>query len=267
MLVSVFTVIAEIVNFLILVALLKRFLYKPIITAMEKREREIERRLEEAAIARQDARDKAELYRQKQQELEAQKVAWLTEAKQEIDLEKEQFKKQAEAEVNQSRSQWYLSLEREQAKFLQDLRQKIGQQITATTRKVLADLANSDLEAAIVSNFIHRLNNLTDTDLKSIQSALQANLKPTVNIKSGFTIAPDRKEQLINILRERIGADLKVSFEVVNSNSLCGIELNSGGYRIAWNLENYIAQLEAATVKAFSANNREIAKVDQSKNQ
>ena len=34
-----FTVIAQIINFLILVALLKRFLYGPIIRAMERRER------------------------------------------------------------------------------------------------------------------------------------------------------------------------------------------------------------------------------------
>lgn len=259
MLVSPFTVIAQIVNFLILVALLKRFLYKPIITAMEKREREIARRLEEAAIEAKEAKAKAQLYRQKQQELEAQKAAWLAEAKQEVDREKEQLKKQAEAEVKEARSQWYQGLEREKSKFLQDFRQKMGQQITSTTRKVLADLANSNLEDEIVATFIDRLNNLADPDLKVIQNSIKSNSKPTVNIRSGFAIDSANKERLINILREGISETIEIDFEVVNNNYLCGIELNSGGYKIAWNLEDYLENLEAATVKALTENNKEVA--------
>ena len=255
MLVSPFTVIAQIINFLILVALLKRFLYKPITTAMEKREREIARRLEEAALKAEDAKAKAQLYRQKQEELEAQKQAWLAAAKNEVEREKQQLKQQAEAEVERARSQWYLALEREKAQFLQDLRQKIGQQITATTRKVLADLANTNLEDRIVATFIDRLNKIEDPDLKAIQTALQSNLKPAVTIRSGFPIDTEKSTRLIRILKKQIAEDIEVNFEVVKDDSLCGIELNSGGYRIAWNLEHYLAKLEAATIKALSENN------------
>ena len=58
MLIDPFIVIAQIINFLILVVLLKRFLYQPITKAMEARAQRIERQLEEAerlADARQMA--------------------------------------------------------------------------------------------------------------------------------------------------------------------------------------------------------------------
>ena len=217
MLVSPFTVIAQIINFLILVALLKRFLYKPIITAMEKREREIVRRLEEAALQIEDAKAKAQLYRQKQQELEEQKESWLAEAKDEVDREKQQLKQQARIEVNEERSKWYQALQREKTNFLQDLRHKIGQQITATTRKILADLANTDLEEQIVSTFIDRLNNLEDSDLKAIQTALRSNLKPAVTIRSGFPISPEKSDRLLNILQKQSAEEVEASVKQLKS--------------------------------------------------
>ncbi len=50
-----FTVVAQIINFLILVALLKRFLYGPIIRAMDRREAEIASRMDAASDKTADA--------------------------------------------------------------------------------------------------------------------------------------------------------------------------------------------------------------------
>ena len=60
MLIDWFTVIAQIVNFLVLVYLLKRFLYKPIIKAMDGREQRIAGRLEEADKREEEARQELE---------------------------------------------------------------------------------------------------------------------------------------------------------------------------------------------------------------
>jgi len=49
------TVAAQIVNFLVLIWLLQRFLYKPITNAMRRREERIEDRLAEAKEAREEA--------------------------------------------------------------------------------------------------------------------------------------------------------------------------------------------------------------------
>ena len=52
MLIDVFTVIAQIVNFLILVYLLKRFLFHRIIKIMDEREDQITGRMQEAETAK-----------------------------------------------------------------------------------------------------------------------------------------------------------------------------------------------------------------------
>ena len=60
-----FTVIAQILNFLVLVWLLKRFLYKPVLNAIDEREKKIASELEDAAIHKAEARKEKEKFLQK----------------------------------------------------------------------------------------------------------------------------------------------------------------------------------------------------------
>ena len=80
MLINWFTVAAQIVNFLILVALLKHFLYGPIVAAMTAREGKIAAQLTEAREKRQQAEQEEASLRQKIREIGEQRQAMLTEA-------------------------------------------------------------------------------------------------------------------------------------------------------------------------------------------
>ncbi|MGO8820022.1 MAG: F0F1 ATP synthase subunit B, partial [Desulfomonilaceae bacterium] len=69
MLIDWFTVIAQIINFLILVFLLKRFLFDKITGAMDERERKISSTLDDANSTKRLAAEEAERYRQMNQAL------------------------------------------------------------------------------------------------------------------------------------------------------------------------------------------------------
>ncbi|ELS00775.1 F0F1-type ATP synthase, beta subunit [Xenococcus sp. PCC 7305] len=258
MLIDPFIVIAQIINFLILVALLKRFLYKPITQAMEARSQRIERQLATAANTEKEAEAEKELYLQKQQELAAQKQAWLEEAKQEVELEKEQLTQQAQAEVERFRSQWYRTLEQDQHKFARELRDRLSQQVAVTTRKALSDLANANLEIQIIDTFIDQLNDLNDAQLKTIRVAPIPNPHHIITICSSFVIPDHKKEQLLNVIQKQIAANAEVEFETVE-DLLCGIELRDRGYKISWNLEHYLTEIEAETAKILTENNNQAA--------
>ena len=67
MLIDWFTVLAQIINFLILIYLLKRFLYGPIIRAMEEREKKMVADQDRAKNAEKEAeRMSSELERERQ---------------------------------------------------------------------------------------------------------------------------------------------------------------------------------------------------------
>ncbi|MDJ0747396.1 MAG: ATP F0F1 synthase subunit beta [Xenococcaceae cyanobacterium MO_167.B27] len=247
MLIDPFVVIAQIINFLILVWLLKRFLYKPITSAMEARSQRIQSQLATAAIKEKDAEAEKELYRQKQQELEAQKQQWLEQARQEVATEKEILRKQAQDEVNQARSQWYESFEQDKQKFARKMRDSLSEQIALTARKVLSDLANANLEAQITETFINRLYNLDELETETIPTAPSSNPNNIITIRSSFIIPDENRKRLITAVAEQIATNAEVQFETVE-DFICGIELLYGGYKISWNLEHYLTELESSTL-------------------
>ena len=124
MLIDWFTVIAQIINFLILVFLLWRFLYKPITKTMQERQRRITNRWEEAQVKQEEAAQEAELYRQKQQELDQQRATFINEAKTQAEEERKQLINQARQEVESMQTGWREAIQREQDEFLATLRQQ-----------------------------------------------------------------------------------------------------------------------------------------------
>ena len=258
MLIDPFVVIAQIINFLILVTLLKRFLYKPITQAMEARAQRIELQLEEAAIKIEEAEKEKELYRQKQQELEAQKQQELERAKQEVEQEKEKLTRQAQSEVDRTKSQWYENFERDRQKLFHQLRDRLSEQVASTARKTLADLANTNLETQIIEAFIDRLYNLDRLQTKTISSAPIPNPRHLILVRSSFTIPDEQRDRLMAAIREKIATNAEVQFETVE-DLLCGIELRDRGYKISWNLEHYLTELETETAKVLAENNNQAA--------
>ena len=258
MLIDPFVVIAQIINFLILVALLKRFLYKPITQAMEARSQRIERQLATAAAKEKDAEAEKKLYLQKQQELEAQKQEWLEQTKQEVEREKEKLTRQVQAEVDRIRSEWYKAFERDRQKFIRELRDRLSQQIALTARKALADLAGANLESQIIDTFIDRLYNIDERQTKTISTAPIPNPRHVILVRSSFTIPNEQRDRLIAAIREKIANNAEVEFETVE-DFICGIELRDRGYKISWNLEHYLTELEMTTVKVLSENNNQAA--------
>ena len=108
-----FTFGAQIVNFLILVALLKRFLYRPIINAMDDRERRIAARLEDAKQAQRKAEHQAEAFRRKTEQLEHQREGLLAQTAKEVESWKNEHVHKARESVEQSRAEWNAAIQRE----------------------------------------------------------------------------------------------------------------------------------------------------------
>ncbi len=245
MLIDPFTTVAQIVNFLILVALLKHFLYGPIAKAMEQREQRIATRLQEAATRVEDARREAERYRQKQQELEEQREAFLSLAKQQVEQERQVLLKQMGDEVEAMRAKWYEALQREKQVLLTALRQRLGKQIATTARRILSDLANVSLEQQIVEVFLERLHQLDDAQRQAIRSSVNSSRGQGLMIRTTFAIPPEARHRLIDTIQAQLVDGINVQWEIM-PDLLCGIELTTPGYRISWNAAHYLQNLESS---------------------
>jgi len=237
-----FTFAAQIVNFLILVALLRWLLYGPIVRAMNKREEKIAGRLEEADRKRQEAEEKGREYEDKSRQIDQERDELLKEARHEAHEEQQRLQKEAKEEIGRRRERWQDALRREQEDFLSDLRLQAGEIGLHVARRALAQLADAELEQRMCDAFASRLGQLDDEQREEILRDLRDG-EAEASVRSAFDISGDQRERLSKTIRETFETDAAVSFER-SADLICGLELDVGGYGLGWNVKDFLRDLE-----------------------
>ncbi len=250
MLIDWFTVAAQIVNFLVLVALLKRFLYGRIITAMDQREERIASRLREAEKKKEEAEREAETYRRTNRELDEKREEMLFQVKEEVELKRKELMKRAHGEVDQIQARWHEAIQREKDAFLQDLRQRTGKQVYTIARRALTDLANAHLEQRMVEAFVERIAKLDEKKKKAILASMQRGDHGVV-INSAFEIPTNAQEKIAKVVRNHIGDAIDIRYQI-SPDMILGIELKTHGHKIAWSIDDYLDSLEESVSQALS---------------
>ncbi|MBN2553364.1 MAG: F0F1 ATP synthase subunit delta [Spirochaetales bacterium] len=238
---DLFTFIAQIVNFLILVALLRIFLYKRVIRAMDEREARIASRLQSAEDKYREAEGEAESYRSRKAELEQQRDQLLDRAREEADRRRRELVEEAEQEVDQSRERWHRSLEQQKERFLDTLRKRSGEQAQRIARRVLEDLAEEDLDQRIGGIFLKRLKNLGERERRELKEKLSDSR--SARVASAFDLPDAMQEELRNELERIAGSKVKLSYESA-PELIAGVELKVEDKKIGFNLEQYLDDLE-----------------------
>lgn len=238
-----FTLSAQIVNFLILLALLKRFLFGPLRNIMDKREEKVTSRLEEARQKLNEAEEKSQRYEQKLSQFEEEKDELMKEAREKAEEKKKEMLHEARKEIDELHENWEASLEAEKETFFSELHRQTSKKIIELLDRLINDLANSSLEEQAVNKFIEQLKNMNKKDKKhALNSALDYGEGELV-VSSSFELKYEHKEEIESILRDVFVAEVNCSF-TVNSNLGFGIEIRAEGWKMGWNARIYLEDLK-----------------------
>lgn len=244
------TVTAQWVNFLILVVLLKRFLYGPIVRAMDRRQQTIEARIADARQKVAQAEQAAAHYQEKARALDEQKTALLAEARAVAAQERAGLVEHARREVESMTQRWRREVEREKAAFQDQLRRELGRLVIATARKALRDLASLELERALTAHFIERLQGLPEEEKHRLSDF------GSVTVASSADLVADEREFLVDALTQSLGSGLTVNFEPLPDSAL-GLMLITPAYTLEWHLEHYFEDLGAVLEAALTGAGQE----------
>lgn len=243
--VDAFTLIAQIINFLILLYLLYRFLYNPILNTMQAREEKISNRLEQARQRESEAEEYKSQYQEELSEIDQIRKKKLNELEEDIDNRRKEMIQEAREQVDQRKAAWYETLEREQEDFLHELRHKSSQQISQALRKALRDLANSDLDRQIQQVFIEKVQQIDDENKQRIlEAARRSNQK--IYIQTSESVQSEEHQKMIETIEEFIldgNDEIDILFER-NPSILAGVELQADGQRLSWSIDAYLDELE-----------------------
>jgi F-type H+-transporting ATPase subunit b len=248
MLVDWFTVGAQVLNFIVLVWLLKRFLYKPILDAIDAREKRIADERAGADAKKAEAERLRGEFMTKNAEFEKQRTALMAEATEEARAERKRLVEQAREAADALSAKRRETLETE----LRALRKSIGErtksEVFVLARKALKDLADADLEERMTAVFVDRLRAMSGDEKAALRKGMlrkgiKGGLEPAV-VCSAFDLSTEQSTLIQTALDEIFGDELLIRFETA-PDLIGGIEFVACGQKVAWSIDDYLESLEA----------------------
>lgn len=242
MLIDWFTVIAQVVNFLILVWLLKHFLYRPILDAIDAREKRIAKELADADAKKAEAQKERDEFQHKNEEFEQQRTALLNKATEEAKTERLRLLDEARKDADTLSAKRQETLRSDAHNLNQALSRRAQQEVFAIARKALADLAATNLEERLADMFTRRLREMDEQTKKSLGESLKTASEPAL-VRSAFDLPAAQRTAIQHALNEIFSAQINVRFETA-PELISGIELTTNGQKVAWSISDYLTSLE-----------------------
>lgn len=239
MLIDWFTVSAQIINFLVLILLLKRFLYKPLTAAITRREQKIAEQFRLAEESGREADNRARALAEKKQTLEREKEKIMENARQKVSKWREEALEKARQEVKDKKEEWLARLDSEKKKFSQAVKTKIADLVFTITRKVLYDLANSNLEQQLLDAFLQK----TDKEIQIAKPTCKETERCMIAIYTGMELEHASADNLRNRVLALFPNAAGVRFAIKPELGF-GLELLIGDRKVEWNLARYMNDME-----------------------
>jgi len=241
MLIDWFTVAAQALNFIILVFLMKHFLYKPVLHAIDAREKLIAGELADAAAKKAEAHKERDEFEHKNQELDHQRAGLLNKATDDANAERERLLGEARAAADALTKKREATM-RADATLDRAIQRRTQHEVFAIARKALTELATTTLEERLAAVFIQRLRAL-DAAAKTGLAAAFASAPGAAIVRSAFELPPDQRTLIQKAVDETFPAHVQLTFETA-PDLVSGIELATNGQKIGWTIASYLESLQ-----------------------
>ena len=172
MLIDWFTVGAQALNFLILAWLMKRFLYQPILDAIDAREKRIAAELADADARKREAQTERDAFRRRNEEFDQRRAELLSQAADEAKVERKRLFDEARGAAADMGAKRQETLRNDAGNLSRSIRLRTQHEVFAIARRALADLATTSLEERLGEVFTRRLGAMDGQAKAGLATAL-----------------------------------------------------------------------------------------------
>ncbi len=248
-----FTVGAQLLNFVILVWLMKRFLYQPVLDAIAAREQKIAAALADAASAAAEAHRRQDEFQQKNQAFDDQRATLLREARDAAKAERERLQNEAREAADAASAQRAKALLTEVRQLHAEIARYTQQQVFDIARRVLGDLSGVTLEQRMCEVFVRRLEAIEGPALVALCAALRAASEAEpASLRSAFALPAAQQAAIRAALEASAGQPVPLRFETI-PGLIGGIELSAYGQKLAWSISDYLGALSSGLEETIRA--------------
>ena len=228
------TFVLEIINFLILVWILKRFLYKPVLEAIAKRRASIEQGMQAAIQKQQAAQVLQSQYEHRLEDWETEKQTAREQLHSEIEQERQRLQALLQASLQQEREKAQVLAAHQAQEQQHRNQQQALHNAMRFTSKLLAELASPELEARLIARLADQLNTLPAAQRDRLSQALDAQ-RPSAQVHSAFPLSEAQRASLQQVLQAIGGQQLSCEFAQDN-RLLAGARIQLGPWLVQANL-------------------------------
>ena len=237
------TFFAQIVNLFILVWLLKKFLYHPILNAIDKRQAQIAERVQSAKEASEKAVAEYKTYLQKTEEFDKNTQKMFDEASAKVI----QYQQEQEAKIHEQtlllQQKMQTDLEREKESLQLEMRNQIATSFSLFARKVMTDLSGITPIEQAVNLFQNKIRKLDKKQLSLLKK--KAKNQKDIYLYSSDSLNKEQTEMLSNFIQKHFDLEKQqiIHFQK-NPDLIFGLELVIDDMTLDWNIKSYFEEFD-----------------------
>ena len=230
------TFFLEIFNFLVLVWILKRFLYKPVLEAIAHRKSVIDKTLADANAKEAGAQALVEQYQNRLADWENEKEKLAAGVAEEISAQRATMMAALENSLKQEREKARVLEERRLNQLKNQAEEEGIARGVQFTGRLLACAACAELEARLVNRTLEDLPRLPEEQIKALRSVCRQD-GVRVKVTSAFPLSAAQRSAIARRLKEVTEDSVAVEF-TEDSRLLAGLRISVGPWILRANVED-----------------------------
>lgn len=226
----------EIVNFLVLVWILKRFLYQPVLRTIARRKAAIDKRLADAKAKISDAEAMERQHKDRLGDWEKEKQALLARLEDEIKAARASRMAALEKTLGEEREKRRMLDERRMNEWRERVAEEASTQGVQFAARLLSRLAAPELEARLIAIALEDVKQLPDEQLQQLRAACEDG-KATMTVTSAYPLSDAHRRALLQRLAEATHAQMSAQF-AEDPRLLAGLRIGIGPWVLHANLQD-----------------------------
>ncbi len=238
--VDIFTVIIQIFNFLILIFILNKIIYKPLIKLMKDRKEYITSNINDAEEKLKEAESLKAEYQSKLEETKEYRIEQIKNIDEENNKYKNEQLELIKNEVEEDKRKFFNDLEKEKNLILENVAKKIFLNVNNLLNDIFIYLTDKSFNEVVLIKFLNEIKNLPDTEIDKIKKTA----KDSIDFISNFDLNDEQKELIEKTFKEKEIVYKNINF-LKDENIVLGNKIVIDGLIINSNVQNIINQFNA----------------------
>ena len=226
----------EILNFLVLIWILKRFLYKPIMNVMARRQAAIEKTLREASDLKNDAETLRRQYENRRAVWEGERRAAQEQLTQEIEEERTQRRMEIESALGEEEDKARAAAARRKADVRYKTEAAALDLAARFAARLLQNISSPELETRLVDSIIDELSQLPGETIKTLRESWLDGPE-SILVTSAYPIIEKQRHELEETLIALAGSSVPIRFEQ-DEALVAGVRVGIGAWVLSANIED-----------------------------